>query len=152
MYAFDNERIETGVDKLIDFLRGKEKVDIKDAADTLGVPVETIQVWTDFLVEENIVGLEYKLTKPYIYLIKDLPGAGKKELISIKDYKDEFSEKARKLKLPEVRIKYLWRTHLMEEVEKSKEFFYKEAKRRNLPTPDNLWDRYKEKLGGILED
>ena len=62
--------ITTGVDRLLEYLKGKDLVELKQAARDLGVPVVTLQSWTDFLVEENIVGVEYKFTSPFIYLIE----------------------------------------------------------------------------------
>jgi len=62
--------IKTGVDRLVDLIKEKGKITITDAANSLGVSRTTIEEWTDFLEEEGIVRIEYKLTTPYLTLRK----------------------------------------------------------------------------------
>ena len=42
--------VTTGVDDLLEYLKGQEKVAMQDAAGVLGIPMETLQAWVDFLV------------------------------------------------------------------------------------------------------
>ena len=58
--------IETGVDKLVSLIKKRGKIPFSAAARELGVSEEVIKEWVDFLEEESIVGVEYKLTTPYI--------------------------------------------------------------------------------------
>ena len=58
--------IETGVDKLVKIVKERGRIALADAAKELGVSATVIQEWVDFLEEEGIISVEYKLTKPYI--------------------------------------------------------------------------------------
>ena len=58
--------IETGVDKLVNLVNERGRIALQDAAKELGVSTTVIQEWVDFLEEEGIIGVEYKLTKPYL--------------------------------------------------------------------------------------
>ena len=58
--------IETGVDKLVNLIKERGRVALQDAAKELGVSTTVIQEWVDFLEEEGIISVEYKLTKPYL--------------------------------------------------------------------------------------
>lgn len=62
--------IKTGVDRLVDLIKEKGRISIPDAANRLGVSHTTVEEWADFLEEEGIVSIEYKLTTPYITLRK----------------------------------------------------------------------------------
>ena len=58
--------IETGVDKLVNLINLKGKLSSDDAAKEIGVSATVIMEWADFLEEEGIVKIEYKITTPYI--------------------------------------------------------------------------------------
>src|SRR3989338_8912094 len=58
--------IETGVDKLVNLIKERGRIALADAAKELGVSTSVIQEWVDFLEEEEIISVEYKLTKPYL--------------------------------------------------------------------------------------
>ena len=58
--------IETGVDKLVNLIKQRGRISFKDAAAELGVSTTVIQEWVDFLEEEGLIGIEYKLTTPYL--------------------------------------------------------------------------------------
>ena len=58
--------IETGVDKLVALVKERGRIALVDAAKELGVSTTVIQEWVDFLEEEGIISVEYKLTKPYL--------------------------------------------------------------------------------------
>ena len=58
--------IETGVDKLVNLVKERGRIAFADAAKELGVSATVIQEWVDFLEEEGIISVEYKLTKPYL--------------------------------------------------------------------------------------
>lgn len=138
------KRVETGVDQLVKFLQGRGMIDMKEAASKLGMPLDVIQSWVDFLVEEEIVGIEYKFTKPYIYIMDKTPGRVSKQL---SNYKKRFEDAVKKNEMPETKTNFLWKSHLLNELEKQKEFFYQQANLRNLDNPDQLWDEYKKRVG-----
>ena len=58
--------IETGVDKLVNIVRERGRIALADAAKELGVSTTVIQEWVEFLEEEGIISVEYKLTKPFL--------------------------------------------------------------------------------------
>jgi len=68
--------IETGVDKLVNLVNAQKKVSSSDAAKLLGVGINVIMEWADFLEEEGIISIEYKFTKPYLVARK----IGKKDM------------------------------------------------------------------------
>ncbi|MFH1649012.1 MAG: hypothetical protein ABIA93_00500 [Candidatus Woesearchaeota archaeon] len=60
------EKIETGVDKLVDIVAERKKISVEDAAKQLGVSTVVVQEWADFLEEEGAISLEYSLSKVYL--------------------------------------------------------------------------------------
>ncbi len=58
--------IETGVDKLVNIVKARGRIALADAAKEIGVSTTVIQEWVDFLEEEGIISVEYRLTKPYL--------------------------------------------------------------------------------------
>ena len=58
--------IETGVDKLVRLIKDRGRIALADAATELGVSASVIHEWADFLDEEGVISIEYKLTKPYL--------------------------------------------------------------------------------------
>mgnify|MGYP001615514950 CR=1 FL=1 len=58
--------IETGVDKLVAIVKERGRIALVDAAKELGVSTTVIQEWVDFLEEEGIISVEYKMTKPFL--------------------------------------------------------------------------------------
>ena len=80
--------IETGVDKLVNIVKQRGRIALVDAVKELGVSTSVIQEWVDFLEEEGIISVEYKLTKPYLVdrkLTKKEVEAKAKEFTSKKD-------------------------------------------------------------------
>ncbi len=80
--------IETGVDKLVNLVKERGRILLADAAKELGVSATVIQEWVDFLEDEGIISVEYKLTKPYLVerkLSKKEVDAKSKEFESKKD-------------------------------------------------------------------
>jgi hypothetical protein len=141
--------ITTGVDDLLEFLKGKNKVATEEAAKVLGVSLKVVQSWVDFLVEEKILGVEYKFTKPYIYL--NQPKEEKKaviveEEVSIDEFKDAFNKKAKEKDIPAENVNNLWKNHLLQEMEKKKEFFFREARKKGFFNQEELWINYKKNI------
>ncbi len=80
--------IETGVDKLVSLVKVRGKIALSDAAKELGVSTTVVQEWVDFLEDEGIISVEYKLTKPFLVerkLTKKEVDAKAKEFIGKKD-------------------------------------------------------------------
>ena len=80
--------IETGVDKLVNLVKQRGRILLADAAKELGVSTTVVQEWVDFLEEEGLISVEYKLTKPYLVerkLTKKEVETKEKEFSSKKD-------------------------------------------------------------------
>ena len=86
--------IETGVDKLVELLKSKGKMSFRDAAKELGVGIEVIAEWADFLNEEGILGVEYKFTTPYLIERRISKADLDKKVREFEDKKDIFVRKA----------------------------------------------------------
>lgn len=145
-----DEVIRTGVDDLLDLLKKTDKISVPEAARKLKLSAEMVQAWVDFLVEEEIIGVEYKFTKPIIYLNK--PQQPKEAVVKeeptqgIEIYKAEFKKRAAEKNIPKEKISFFWRNHVKEVVDRKKDFFYREAKKRNLSNIESMWIAYQNKL------
>ncbi len=58
--------VTTDVDRLIELLKKRREISVKEASEELGVSLETVEAWVGFLEEEGIVSLNYKFTTPFI--------------------------------------------------------------------------------------
>ncbi|HIH31849.1 TPA: hypothetical protein HA235_04015 [Candidatus Woesearchaeota archaeon] len=140
------EVIRTGVDELLDLLKDKPKIPLIEAARKINIPVDIVQAWVDFLVEERILGIEYKFTTPYIYI--NQPGDSKAVLseksliVDISYFRNKFIERAKKDNIPEAKIPDLWKNHLTQELDIKKKFFFFEAQQRRLRNIEELWNTY----------
>ena len=111
--------IETGVDKLVNLVKERGRIALTDAAKELGVSTTVVQEWVDFLEDEGIISVEYKMTKPFLVerkLTKKEVEAKSKEFESKKDvfvrkaevslsFLDKQAEELRKVKGEFDRIK-----------------------------------------------
>ena len=144
--------VTTGVDALLNLLHKEERIALFDAAKKLHVPGNTVQSWVDFLVEEHIVGIEYKFTKPYIYLNraeKKDKKQEKKEKDALADLKKDYFARAKSKKIPEDKIPQLWQSHLRHELASLQSYFYEQATRRGVQSKEqqhNLWSEYHQSL------
>lgn len=144
------DSVKTGVDGLLDLLRQKQKMSLAEAAKTLGIDEHTIKLWVDFLVEEKVVGIEYKFTKPYVYLNKPKEEAKGKiieqEKVDINHFKQDFEQRAQQSSIPEQQVNYLWKDHVLNQLDLEKPFFFREARKRGLDNIEQLWETYKQGL------
>ena len=144
------DSVKTGVDGLLDLLKQKEKVSLSEAAKKLGMDEQTVKLWVDFLVEEKIVGIEYKFTKPYLYLNKkEEKVKGKiieQEKIDINHFKEDFEQRAKESSIPQQQVSFLWKDHVLNQLELEKPFFFREARKRGLQDIEKLWEEYKQGL------
>lgn len=85
--------IETGVDKLLDLINRKKRVNLNEAANELGVSVPVIQEWTDFLEDEGLITVEYKFSKTYLCERKLSKGEVVKKAKEYSSKKDAFTRK-----------------------------------------------------------
>ncbi len=132
--------IETGVDQLVKYLKYHKATSVNELAQVLNTTPQTIQSWAEFLIEEKIVGIEYKLTTPYLFLIEN------EKSKDLNDFKREFQyEGGEDLSIKE----YNWKNYIMNIIETHKNFFVKEAKKRHLYNTDELWEKYKKRVAEL---
>jgi hypothetical protein len=116
----------------------------------LNVPIDTLQAWVDFLVEEKILGIEYKFTKPFIYLNKeDKPKKTKlleKTAVPLSQIKEEYTARARSKQIPEAKIAELWHSHVLESLHTKKAYFLEQTAHRRIPNAEQLWEEYQRSL------
>lgn len=58
--------LETGVDRLLKLVKEKKKISTHDAMISLKVSAELMREWIDFLEEEGMIVVEYKLSVQYL--------------------------------------------------------------------------------------
>jgi len=146
-----DEVITTGVDDLLAYCKGKDKVAMQDAATVLNIPHETIQAWVDFLVEEKILGIEYKFTKPYIYINKETQEKTKvieQTEVTIMDVRHAWETHAHEQQIPAAKLPELWRSHVAAGLDRQRDYFFEQAQRRHASEPEKLWQEYRALLLG----
>ncbi|HLP79068.1 MAG TPA: hypothetical protein VK158_00375 [Acidobacteriota bacterium] len=139
--------ITTGVDDFIQFLEKNKLVSIDNAAKILHVAEPILQSWVDFLLEEGIIGIEYKFITPYVYLVKK---PQETQTMLGFTYKEDFFTKARNKGMPDARIQQLWLLYLNDNVEKLRQEFFLKAKNRDIAEDKiaPLWNKYLQILRG----
>jgi hypothetical protein len=138
-----SEVVVTGVDALIDLLKKTKQIDVPDAAKKLKYPIETVQSWVDFLVEEKMIGIEYNLTTPRIFLLEQGNSKSDKQVDIGKEFgglKSEFSQMRKDSK-----AEFDWKNHISYKLETMKPFFIAESQKRELKDIGKLWEEYKQK-------
>lgn len=147
-----DEVVKTQVDDLLELLKHTPKISLAEAAKKLNVSVDVLQSWVDFFVEENILGIEYSFTTPFIYLNKPIESnkknvnIQKNEDFSIPYFKNIFWEKARTNNIPIEKVEMLWKNHLLQALELQKKYFVFEAQRRKFSKIDSLWEEYQTSI------
>lgn len=61
-----DDTLKTGVDLLIDLVRKQKSISLDEASKKLNIPAPTLEMWAQFLEEEGELGIDYKLTTPYL--------------------------------------------------------------------------------------
>jgi hypothetical protein len=139
--------IKTGVDELLELLAHSAKIPLTEVATKLKVDAGVIEAWVDFLVEEGIIGIEYRFTTPYIYLnkiVEKKEETPKEENYNIQYFKKQFWDKAKMNNIPEGQIEMLWKNHIIQALDLQKKYFFFEAQRKKLNNIEQLWQEYKE--------
>ncbi|MEK6868075.1 MAG: hypothetical protein AABX98_04595 [Nanoarchaeota archaeon] len=139
----DQEELRTDVDTFLELVKKYKKVSLLDAAKEMQVPIQTIQLWSDFLVEEGIVGIEYKFTTPYVFIQEEKTGKGGFGFIGF-DTKEVFYEKARKKGIKDQQIRMLWLKYLTANEDSMKKVFEDKCRERGIPGHKvfELWKKY----------
>jgi len=143
--------LETDVDLLVSLVKEKGKITIESASKILKIPIKVIQKWVDFLIEEEILGVEYKFVTPYLFFNKDPENTSTVKQNHSGDYLEDkaaFFKKAESRGFPKNRTNSLWQKYLSSNLEEIKEHFNKKAEEKGLPSykVNELWSKYYEYL------
>ena len=143
------EVLTTDIDGFLELVKDKKRITLTDVAKLLNIPILTIQAWTDFLVEEKILGIEYKFTTPYIFIIEDKPKDAGMQGIGFES-KDDFFKKAREKGIREGHINLLWAKYLVTNKELIKQKFFEKAEVKGVAREriEVLWEKYYALLEG----
>ncbi len=68
------EEIKTGADRLLELVKKSKEIATAAAAKELGVGIQTIDAWANFLEEDGLVTIKYKFTTPYV-TVPEVPKA-----------------------------------------------------------------------------
>lgn len=141
--------VQTGVDQLMELVKKEGKLSLADASKELGIPESTVQAWVDFLVEEHILGIEYKFTTPYIYVHDEERlerVEHEDEHYTLRDFRNGFYHKAQEKDIPEKRIPVMWKEHLRYVINTHKQFFIQECGRRGVADAEALFEEYEQEV------
>ena len=136
--------LKTSVDDFLALIKDRKKIALEEAAKMLNVPLATAQSWTDFLVEERILGVEYKFTTPYVFYIEKKEEEKGVSYVGF-DTKEAFFEKARRKGIREGHIRLLWAKYLALNREKIKQTFFMKAMDKGITDEvkiNHLWKKY----------
>ena len=135
--------LKTDVDDFLVLVKKKGRISLPDAAKELNVPIVTVTAWTDFLVEEKIVGIEYKFTTPFVFMQQEEQKAAGMGTLGF-DTKEQFYEKARKRGIAESQIRLLWLKYLNVNKDSMKKVFFDKAREKSMPAgkAELLWRKY----------
>jgi hypothetical protein len=145
--GYGASQIETDVDLLVSLVKEKGKISVDEASKILKVHLPVIQRWVDFLIEEEVLGIEYKFITPFLYFNKDLehnPSVLKETEGEYLEDKDAFFKKAQSRNLPLSRINALWLKYLSSNLEEIRDHFFRKAQSRNMTEPQIMaaWQTY----------
>lgn len=138
----DQDILRTDVDDFINLVKDKEKIDLGTAAKLLHVDERTIEAWADFLVEERILGIEYKFTTPYVFINSEKHKTASDNFDF--ETKEEFFIKAKQKNIPDYQAKILWLKYLTVNERKIKAAFFGRCKSRGISNEktEDLWKKY----------
>lgn len=142
--------VETDVDMLVSLVEQKGTISIEQAAKQLKVPMQILQRWIDFLVEEDVLGIEYKFVTPYLYFNKPLKKYGEEEVESKVEEKKDFFAKRQSENMPDDKIHNLWQGYLNQNLALFRKEFIKKAELKGITgtKSQELWQKYYAYLKG----
>ena len=132
-YLMADTQITTKVDELMALLESVEKIPLTDAARRINMSEAVVQKWVDFMVQEKKIGVEYHLTTPYIFLIRDTFS-----FIS----KEEFFKKAKMRGVEEPQAAILWQRYLNENKDLIRRSFFEHARAKKLKNVGEEWKKF----------
>lgn len=139
--------VKTGVDRLIEYLKRNGKTKIKTIAKDLELPETTVKSWIDFLLEEERVLLDYEFTTPYAELTDKERAKIPSNKHHLSRMKKHFKKKAKDGEVSDEKSEFLWKKYIETELDSLKDFFRKEAQKRDVEKVEDAWKDYK---AGVL--
>lgn len=136
---------------LVSLVEQKGTISIEQAAKQLKVPMQIMQRWIDFLVEEDVLGIEYKFVTPYLYFNKPLKKKdATDELESKVEEKKDFFTKRQQEGMPVDKIKELWQGYLNQNLSTFRKEFLQKAEIKGITgtKSQELWQKYYAYLKG----
>ncbi len=85
--------IRTDVDQLVKLVEEKKEIALGDAAEILKIPKQTLEAWADYLEEEGVILIRYKLTTPYLVSVEFPEESLKPEQLKSKKLVHDLEEK-----------------------------------------------------------
>ncbi|VVB56882.1 Chromosome partition protein Smc [uncultured archaeon] len=95
--GLDDLLISTGVDSLIKLVRERGKIEIREAAATLGVPVQSVEDWAHVLEGEGLIKIQYQLTQVMLIWTPLASGEREKRQINVGERKTQTVKKLESL-------------------------------------------------------
>jgi len=143
--------VATDVDQLVELVKKRGKISLHELISILKKDASIVQSWVDFLVEENILGMEYKFITPYVYFNKETDA--KKTVLqesfdNVLEDKSDFFKKMNAKGIPIKDTNAIWKKYLEENMETMKRIFYVKAKSKNFSETqvNGLWEKYYDYL------
>jgi predicted ArsR family transcriptional regulator len=138
----ENKALRTSADDLVEVVRRHKKLSVDDLAKMLRIPVQSVQAIIDFLVEEKVLGIEYKFTTPYVYLNEGKQQAHTQGNGAVS--REEFQRKAREKGVVEDEIGPLWKRYLAQNLPQIRQAFMTKAYAQGASAEkaEELWQKY----------
>ena len=76
---FESKRISTAADELVDLVTREREISFGKASKILKIPAKTIEDWANFLEEDGVIGIKYKMTTPYLTVFDPKTANAKKK-------------------------------------------------------------------------
>ena len=76
---FESKRISTAADELVDLVTREKEISFGKASKILKIPARTIEDWANFLEEDGVIGIKYKMTTPYLTVFDPKTANAKKK-------------------------------------------------------------------------
>jgi hypothetical protein len=134
------EKVETTIDKLVDFVQKKGKVSMQEAAKTLALEVNQLEELADVLQEGGLIEVKYGITGAFLISKRINKEQAKENVKKIKENEDKIKV------LANVIAKYLW------DSEKSFEFIDENIEKRLIRNEEMIASLERDIKGASVAD
>ncbi len=142
-----DKQIRTIADDILELVKKNKRLSIEEVAKTLKIPLSSTESLVNFMVEEKILGIEYRFTTPYIYLYnEEVKEDETKKFMFAPELviKETFYKHAKEKNIPDNHIEELWRKYIRENIEGIREDFFAKSKEKKMPQKkiEEIWEKY----------